>query len=218
MTMKKYLLSIVALTAAISASAQFEAEPAKIDEFKAGETKQVILSLKTTEAPVAYNLYIECPDGIDVALYENDDEEMVPDIQKAGTRYKSHHNLTVKPVNGVPGKYMVACASTNGSASTATLKNVDGEANGAVLAITFKATKDAVTSPIKIVDSLAGFVGGTKTTFPDSEIELNGGNAIKGISADETKSGVIYNMAGQRVSKATKGIYVVDGKKVAVSK
>lgn len=42
--------------------------------------------------------------------------------------------------------------------------------------------------------------------------------AINGISADQTKSGVIYNLAGQRVSKANKGIYVVDGKKVAVSK
>jgi hypothetical protein len=40
--------------------------------------------------------------------------------------------------------------------------------------------------------------------------------AINGISAEQTKSGAIYNMAGQRVSKANKGIYVVDGKKVAV--
>jgi hypothetical protein len=42
------------------------------------------------------------------------------------------------------------------------------------------------------------------------------GTAINAISADQTKSGVIYNLAGQRVSKAVKGIYVVDGKKVAV--
>ena len=48
----------------------------------------------------------------------------------------------------------------------------------------------------------------------DFTIEL--ADAIKSISAEQTKSGVIYNMAGQRVSKATKGIFVVDGKKVAV--
>ena len=41
-------------------------------------------------------------------------------------------------------------------------------------------------------------------------------DAINSISADETKSGVIYNMNGQRVSKATKGIFIIDGKKVAV--
>ena len=40
--------------------------------------------------------------------------------------------------------------------------------------------------------------------------------AIKSVSAEQTKSGVIYNLNGQRVSKAQKGIFVVDGKKVAV--
>ena len=215
--MKKFLLSIVALAATMTASAQFFTEPKTLN-IKAGETADVVFSLTTTEAPVAFNLYIECPDGIDVAQYENDDEEMVPDIQKAGTRYKSHHGLTVKPVAGVPGKYMVACASTNGSASTATLKNVDGEPKGDVFTVKFIATKDNVTDPIKFVDGVAGFVGGTKVTFDPKTISLNGGTAINGIKADETKSGVIYNMAGQRVSKATKGIYVVDGKKVAVSK
>jgi hypothetical protein len=48
----------------------------------------------------------------------------------------------------------------------------------------------------------------------DFAIDLT--TAINGISAEETKSGAIYNIAGQRVSKANKGIYVVDGKKVAV--
>ena len=42
------------------------------------------------------------------------------------------------------------------------------------------------------------------------------GTAINGISADQTKSGVIYNLNGQRVNKAVKGVYVIDGKKVAV--
>ena len=40
--------------------------------------------------------------------------------------------------------------------------------------------------------------------------------AINSIKAEETKSGVIYNLNGQLVSKATKGVYVIDGKKYAV--
>ena len=52
--------------------------------------------------------------------------------------------------------------------------------------------------------------------FPDFTIDL--ATAINGISAEETKSGVIYNLNGQRVSKATKGVFVIDGKKVAVNK
>jgi hypothetical protein len=51
--------------------------------------------------------------------------------------------------------------------------------------------------------------------LPEFTLALSG-DAINSISAEQTKSGVIYNMAGQRVSKATKGIFIVDGKKVAV--
>ena len=40
--------------------------------------------------------------------------------------------------------------------------------------------------------------------------------AISEINADVQESGVIYNLAGQRVSKATHGIYVKNGKKVVV--
>jgi hypothetical protein len=40
--------------------------------------------------------------------------------------------------------------------------------------------------------------------------------AISEINADATENGVIYNIAGQRVNKAQKGIYIVNGKKVAV--
>ncbi len=40
--------------------------------------------------------------------------------------------------------------------------------------------------------------------------------AISEINADVQKSGLIYNLAGQRVSKATKGIYVKNGRKVVV--
>ena len=39
------------------------------------------------------------------------------------------------------------------------------------------------------------------------------GTAIKGVSTDEGKS-TVYNLAGQRVEKAQKGIYIVNGKKV----
>ena len=41
-------------------------------------------------------------------------------------------------------------------------------------------------------------------------------DGIKAVETDETESKVIYNLAGQRVSKMQKGIYVVNGKKVLV--
>ena len=52
-----------------------------------------------------------------------------------------------------------------------------------------------------------GFTVGTESGDPD---------AIKSVDGNTIANGTIYNIAGQRVSKAQKGIYVVDGKKVSV--
>ena len=39
---------------------------------------------------------------------------------------------------------------------------------------------------------------------------------IRSMGDDQTENGVIYNLAGQRVEKATRGLYIVNGKKVLV--
>lgn len=213
--MKKFLLSIVALAATFTASAQFTTDPAEL-KIAAGESKDVVFSLKTDEAPVAFQLYIQCPDGLDVATFINDDDEEQLAIVAEGSRYKSHHSITPLPVAGVPGRYVVGCASTKGSAEAATLKNnADGQPDGAVLKVTFKATADIVDGAISIENALAGFVGGTDVKFDNMTIKINP-TAINSISAEQTKTGAIFNLNGQRVSKTTKGIYVIDGKKVAV--
>lgn len=40
--------------------------------------------------------------------------------------------------------------------------------------------------------------------------------AVSSVKADELQGATIYNLAGQRVSKAQKGVYIINGKKVAV--
>ena len=40
--------------------------------------------------------------------------------------------------------------------------------------------------------------------------------AINGVEADTNKAEVIYDLAGRRINKAQKGIYIINGKKVAV--
>ena len=57
----------------------------------------------------------------------------------------------------------------------------------------------------------SGQVGNVKGyTFGD------GTNSIKAVETEKAESNAIYNLAGQRVSKMQKGIYVVNGKKVLV--
>ncbi len=43
---------------------------------------------------------------------------------------------------------------------------------------------------------------------------INGVTPVQGIAAQTEKAQVIYNLAGQRVEKAVKGIYIINGKKV----
>ena len=57
--------------------------------------------------------------------------------------------------------------------------------------------------------------------IPSSSVKVQGfafSDTVDGIKAVETEaeSKVIYNLAGQRVSKMQKGIYVVNGKKMLV--
>lgn len=204
--MKKFLLSVVALMATFTASAQFTANPAELT-IAAGEEKEVVFSLATSVEVTAYNLYIQCPDGIQIATRMNEDDEEELAIDLIAARHKSTHALTAGEVSGEKGTYMIAVASSK----NALLRETSGE----VVSVKFKATADVVDGAITIKDALAGTPGGDKFKFDNFDIKVNP-TAINAISADQTKSGVIYNLAGQRVSKAVKGIYVVDGKKVAV--
>ena len=47
------------------------------------------------------------------------------------------------------------------------------------------------------------------------KLTVTGGTGINGVNADDVNAPV-YNVAGQRVSKAQKGVYIQNGKKVAV--
>lgn len=72
-----------------------------------------------------------------------------------------------------------------------------------------------VTANIQVSSIAFGDPDGANITRP-ADFEIDFTTAINAVDANLTKSGVIYNIAGQRVNKAQKGVFVVDGKKVAV--
>lgn len=197
---------MVALMAAFAANAQFSTDPAVL-KIAAGETKDVVFSLKTEVAISAYQLKIQCPTGIEVATMMNDDDEEVPAVAFVGNRHKSKHDITCIPSNNTPGLYTIIVASS----TSQELRDLEGE----VFKVTFKATADEVKDPIQITDQVVSTAAGEKTNFEAITLGVNA-DAINSISAEQTKTGAIFNLNGQRVSKTTKGIYVIDGKKVAV--
>lgn len=69
-------------------------------------------------------------------------------------------------------------------------------------------------------DNAEGYVSGNWVVFDNFKLYYLGNgeeeNAINGIKADVEKQQAIYNVAGQRVQKAIKGLYIVNGNKVIV--
>ena len=198
---------MVALMAAFAANAQFSTDPAVL-KIAAGETKDVVFSLTTQEEVSGYQLKIQCPTGIEIATVLNEDDEEVLAVVFEGNRHKSKHDITCLPKNDTPGLYTILVSSS----TSQTLRDLEG----AVFKVTFKATADEVKDAIQIFDQVASKADGiTKFKFDAITIGVNA-DAINSISAEQTKTGAIFNLNGQRVSKTTKGIYVIDGKKVAV--
>lgn len=69
-------------------------------------------------------------------------------------------------------------------------------------------------------DNAEGYVSGNWVVFDNFKLYYLGNgeeeNAINGIKANVEKQQAIYNVAGQRVQKAIKGLYIVNGNKVIV--
>lgn len=61
------------------------------------------------------------------------------------------------------------------------------------------------------IDAIAG-----ARSFIGFDFDDNTTTAIEGIAAEKAGNGEVFNLQGQRVAKAQKGLYIVDGKKVLV--
>lgn len=116
---------------------------------------------------------------------------------------------------------VVAAAATDVTAGNMTMKGV--------YSATEVAAADGVTSyvlsnnQLKKIASVAATVTPYRAYFqvqPASEVRgftVDGEEtAIEGITVTESENGSVYNLNGQRVNKAQKGLYIVNGKKVVV--
>ena len=204
--MKKIILFIAVLT--LSTTAMAQTASLKVT----GRDKNFLTFQMTNDFDVyGVGFKVKLPDGVTVATKPNDDDEDVPQIKKNSTRAKgSAYKLYVDDIPG--GGYSINMSNLNDPF-------IGNE--GEILYIELAGTLDGIVEvyDINFCDNATPqnsyYVNGDKTY--KIEVKLNP-NAISSIKAEDTKSGVIHNIAGQRVSKATKGVYVVDGKKVAVDK
>lgn len=116
---------------------------------------------------------------------------------------------------------VAAAAATDATASEASLKGVyaattvDNSAKNYVLSnnvIYPIGANSATVNPYRAYIQIAQDAEARNLTFTvDGEV-----TAIEGITAGESSDGVVYNLQGQRVVKAQKGLYIKDGRKVMI--
>jgi hypothetical protein len=202
--MKKIFTFMAVFALAMAASAQTVSIYAEFDKTE----KCIDVKLKNDKLVSSFSFKFLLPEGVSVVTETEDgetyelwdrDEDRVKDTKK--TKW----SMDIR--DAAEGYTMVTCYGGPGVAA----------GDGAIFHIPVTCTKGGTVNfkdaQVYIPSEVEGEKG-TEINFDPFTCEIE--TAIKSISADETKSGVIYNMAGQRVNKAVKGVYVVDGKKVAV--
>lgn len=124
-------------------------------------------------------------------------------------------NFTVTAPDGVQITALVINASILKGAPTLSAEGIDE--------VTLTKEEQSITIPFDKVQSATFHVGGDaawmKATIQvqfEGAIASQGTPSVTGIASVNTVNaeGTIFNMAGQRVNKALKGIYIINGKKV----
>ena len=123
-------------------------------------------------------------------------------------------NQGAEPEDGVHGCYLMA---TNGTSTWRTDIGIEGKA-GMPRHFTVDFYSNGVTPTtvgLEVLNTNANWLAADNFTL--NYIGTIAPDAIEGVEATKVAaSTAIYNLAGQRVQKAVKGLYIVDGKKVLV--
>jgi len=138
---------------------------------------------------------------------------------------------TLKKVTAVPGGTGVILKGTSGAVVTIPVAEYTGEAISNILVGTLNATPVTAETVYVVSDGVFKLFAGTeipanKAYLPASVIGSNApslsfdfGGETTGLSEElrvNSKESIYYDLSGRRVAQPTKGLYIVNGKKVLV--
>ena len=191
-----------------------------IDDVKAfpdGKTKSYVEVLLNESEPgaviTAAMFRLALPEGVSIArVYSEDDEEYVDDITWPAA--KSKHQVNAMATENT-NEIQYSAAGTSGvffKTSTRVLCRI-----GIIV------SEDVEEGEYEMKSSKINFTyyneeGESKPMFQDdftAKLIVARSVSINSINADDVNA-PIYNVAGQRVSKTQKGIFIQNGKKIAV--
>lgn len=170
------------------------------------ETKTISISMTNDFVVEGIGYKFQLPEGVTLGtVYDEDEEEDVPAVLKNTDRCKTKHVVSCLPCtkdgNVIEGAYSVNVynASFKGTEGEVLTMNLVGDMKGTVK---FYA--------VAFTDADA------KSYHQDDFVIDLSGTGINGIEAADSENAPIYNLAGQKVSKAVKGVYIQNGKKYMV--
>lgn len=236
--MKKFFTLMALALIAVSANAQsaFEADGGWVDTKDVtvvpgdadGKYGYVVVSLKNEEAIGGYQFKVQVPPGCTIDSYAADN------AMEDGKDYMAHYPCKEERV----GKNTVLKNTwTTGLKETETegvylvtaYKDKDDmqPTEMSPLGYLFVVVPDDFEGPASIEFFEAALsdptgAGGDLTTQCEPfscqlvKVSTEIGTSIEGVKAETLTGKEIFNLSGQRVSKATRGIFIVDGKKVFV--
>ena len=207
-TIKALLVSALLVLAGTVSAQSFSITFADVNvENGAGK---LVVSMTKDMTICGWQMYLYLPEGVEIAqVFDEDEEEYVADITLSSTFHKAKHSCSVKKT--ADGAMMLICS---GGTETVALKSAtEGELCTIGLTVA-----DGVTSQAVAVKNVAvSDDQGVQSNQADTTFQLIvGSTGIVNIENDAVNGGVYYNLAGQKVSNAQKGVLIQNGKKVVV--
>ena len=205
--MKKFYMTMVAMLCGVAAMAQNELYADEVAIEKGETTANLEIKMRNEVEVTAISFRLDLPEGVTMALNKKGKKYVTIDEDRM-----EEHVAAIQ--DAADGNDMISVYDTK----KAPFYENDGTVVTVPLAITDEVAANDVTLTMKVynisIATPAGVSLDTTEAF-DVNLKIGAGNGINGINAADSKA-PIYNVAGQRVSKAQKGVFIQNGKKVAV--
>ena len=207
-TIKALLVSALLVLAGTVSAQSFSITFADVNvENGAGK---LVASMTKDFTVAGWQMYLYLPEGVEIAqVYDEDEEEYVADITLSSTFHKAKHSCSSKRTTD--GAMMLICS---GGTETVALKSA---AAGELCTIGLTVASTVTSQAVAVKNVAVSDDQGVQSNQADTTFQLIiGSTGIVNIENDAVNGGVFYNLAGQKVSNAQKGVLIQNGKKVVV--
>ena len=203
MKAKKFLVALFATLSAIGASAQAELS---IKEFMIdpGQTGNIVIELNSeAENVIGLQATVTLPEGLQFVTNKRGKVTVTLDEARVGEGDDANENTVSTNVKTDGSLGIVVTEASNFPFY---------ETSGALMYVPIQATETWESGSVKVSDIVFSLEGNKKVK--QEAFETSAATAIVSVKAEAAlENAAIYNMAGQRVNKAYKGVVISNGKK-----